>query len=241
MSISRGALLLAVGLASLHATACGGDRIPAAQSDTLALEPGAVRQPIPAGIDPRMVEWRTDGVLIASRDSLLKTPGYVVDSIFPPEEALRRFLATVPEPAPQRLDGGEGSLDALLRAYWSGLVTRDSTALQRLAMTKAEFAHLYLPISAEVRAGMQPAIAWLMTEEASGRGLARALVRAEGRSTAVQGTTCSGAPVAEAGITMRGPCGVILADGAARDTLWIAGRVIERNGRFKLFSFANVY
>lgn len=213
----------------------------APDADTVALEPGAVRQPVPPGIDPRMVEWRSDGVLIASRDSLLKTPGYVVDSVFPPDEARRRFLATIPGPVPDRLQGGARSVDALLRAYHARLVARDTAALGSLVVTKAEFGHLYLPVSPEVTAGMQPAIAWLLFEETSARGGARILERVGGDPASVVGTTCRGEPTRLDGISLRGPCGVIVQRSGRRDTLWLANRVIERNGVAKLFGLANPY
>lgn len=202
-------------------------------------ETAVERQPIPAGIDPRMVEWRSDGVLIASADSLRKIPGYVVDSIFPPAEALARFRTATSGPPVTRFTGGAASVDGLLRAYWSALVSRDDNAMSAMALTRPEFAWAYFDGSAEQQAGLQPHVAWRMLESASEVGRQRAMARAAGATGALQGTFCVGAPRRTGGIESRGPCGVVLAPGLRGDSIPIASRVLVRDGVAKLFSFAN--
>jgi hypothetical protein len=197
----------------------------------------APREPIPAGIDPHMVEWRSDGKLIASRDSLIKTPGYVVDSIFPPDEALRRFRAETPGEPVDRLAGGEASSDALMRKYWAALVAKDSAAIARLVMTRGEWAYLYLPHSIEFRSGMQPSAAWYLVEMASARGALRAGKVSE-RNARVSGTFCQSEASAGPAVIWSG-CGVILTTGAARDSVVIASHVMEHGRTFKLVSLAN--
>lgn len=187
-----------------------------------------------------MVEWREDGVLVASADSLRKTPGYVVDSVFPPEEAMRRFRATIPKSAPTRLSGGASSVSALIRDYWAALTAADTSAVRSLSLNQAEFAYLYLPDSPEIRSGMQPAIAWLVLDDASVRGLSRARLRAEGaRNLPVASVACSGSEVANGAAHVQGPCGIVLKRAASLDTIWIANRVIRRDGVVKLLGFAN--
>ena len=210
------------------------------RADSAPQQDAVVRAPVPAGVDRRMVEWREDGVLIASADSLRKTAGYVVDSIFPPDEAMRRFRATVPGAAPLRLAGGAPSTEQLLRTFWAKLTAGDSVGVDALSIDKAEFAYLYLPDSPELRSGMQPQIAWLLLDEASVRGLGRARLRAEQlKATTIRGVACSGnlAPVGAARV--QGPCGVIVRRPPRLDTVWIANRVISRNGVVKLLGFAN--
>lgn len=207
-------------------------------ADTSTLEAGAVPQPIPFGVDPSMVEWRSDGALIASRDSLRKTPGYVIDSVFPPDEALRRFQRDA-GPAPDALTAGAASLDALLRRYWATLTSGDSMALQPLVVSKAEFAHLYFPESAEPASGMQPHISWLLLSNNSGRGLARALAIASDSDAPILGTACIDRRQIAGRNIVHGPCGIVRSASAKRDTLWITNHVIERGGVFKLMSFAN--
>ena len=231
-------------LAAFMTLACTGDpdvarRAAALANDTTTLDSGAVRQPIPAGVDPAMVEWRSDGALIASRDSLLKTPGYVIDSVFPPEEALRRFQAEAGGAAPNALTDGAPSVDALLRRYWATLVRGDSMALQPLVVSKPEFAYLYFPESSEPATGMQPHVSWLLLSNNSGRGLARALARAAGADSTLVGTTCSDRLIPAGRNTIHGPCGIVQRGETKRDTIWLTTHVVERDGVFKLMSFAN--
>lgn len=233
-----GALVVGVVLLTMSSGCAANDS--GSRADSASQQVAVVRAPVPAGIDPGMVAWREDGVLIASPDSLRKTPGYVVDSIFPPEEALRRFRATVPGSAPLRLAGGATSTDQLLRLFWAMLTAKDSAGVDALSIDKAEFAHLYLPDSPEIRSGMQPQIAWLLLDEASVRGLSRARLRAEqAKNAKVRGVTCVGvaAPVGVARV--QGPCGIIVQLPQRIDTVWIANRVISRDGVAKLLGFAN--
>ncbi len=233
-----------VALSLITLAACGNSsddarRAAAMANDTTPLDSGAVRQPIPAGIDPAMVEWQSDGALIASRDSLLKTPGYVIDSIYPPEEALRRFQAEAGGVAVTALADGATSVDALLRRYWSTLVRSDSLALSPLVLSKAEFAYLYFPESDEPANGMQPHVSWLLLANNGGRGLARALERARGADSTVAGTACSREPRVLGQNRVHGPCGIIRRGKSVTDTLWLTSHIVERNGTFKLMSFSN--
>ena len=210
------------------------------RADSAPQQDAVVRAPVPAGVDRRMVEWREDGVLIASTDSLRKTAGYVVDSIFPPDESMRRFRATVPGAVPLRLAGGAPSTEQLLRTFWATLTAGDSVGVDSLSIDKAEFAHLYLPDSPELRSGMQPQIAWLLLDEASVRGLSRARLRAEQlKASTIRGVACSGNPTPVGAARVQGPCGIIVRRPQGLDTVWIANRVISRNGVVKLLGFAN--
>jgi hypothetical protein len=245
MSHTSGAARLAALFLPFLFVACAGDPADSAAAntsmamDSTPLDPGAVRQPIPPGIDPAMVEWRSDGVLIASRDSLAKTAGYVVDSILPPEEALRRFQAEAGGRPPAALSGGERSTDALLRRYWATLVRGDSLALAPIVLSKLEFAYLYFPESAEPASGLQPQISWLLLESNSGRGLTRALRLAAASDSTLLGTTCVNGTVEAGRNTILGPCAIIRSRNARPDTVWISTHVLQRDGVFKLMSFAN--
>lgn len=223
---------LAIVALVIVAMACGADR---PSSDTAA----AGRQPVPAGIDPRMVEWRSDGVLIASEDSLRKIPGYVVDSVFPPAEALARFRSSIAEAPATRFTGGAASPDALVRRYWEALVAGDTAAIASLVLTRNEFAWLYFEGSAESRSGLQPHVAWRMMESASAVGLQRSKGLAGGRPGPLVTTFCRGTPRDEGKVRSIGPCGVVLPGDGRVDSLVIARRVVVRDGVAKLFSFAD--
>jgi hypothetical protein len=213
-------------------------RADALANATTPLEEGAVRQPIPMGIDPRMVTWRMDGVLIPSTDSLQKTPGYVVDSIFPMDEMIRRFQAES-GPAVTVLSGGEASMDALLRRYWALLVAGDTVSMTPIVASQREFAYLYFPESREVTDGVPPAISWLMLASNSGRGLTRALRDASQGDPTLRGTLCQPLELTAGRARIIGPCGVLRTRNGQPDTLWFVKHVIARDGIFKLMSFAN--
>lgn len=200
---------------------------------------GIVRQPIPAGIDPTMVEWRSDGVLIASQDSLRKTPGYVIDSVFTPEENLRRFQATVIGEPPTRLSGGARSTDDLLRQYWALLSTADTLSMSPLVISRAEYAFLYFPESTEGANGMPPHIGWELIGRQSGRGLFRALGIAQREPAPVVRTECSDTPRKVGKNTIYGPCGVVIRRNGIEETIWLVKTLIERDGIHKLMGLQN--
>lgn len=217
--------------AALALAACG--RTPD-RTDTA--DAAVERQPIPAGVAPRMVEWRADGVLIPSADSLRSLPGYVVDSIFPPDEALRRFQATVQGAAPTGLTGGAADSVTLLKRYWTALLAKDTLAIRLLVVSHAEFAYLFFPESVAFASGMQPSAAWILYESSTGRGLTRAFGAAQGvDATTAQNvsTICRDRQSEEGRSLVYGPCGVVLRRGTQRDTLWIASTLIRRDGVHK--------
>lgn len=200
---------------------------------------GIVRQPIPRGINPAMVEWRSDGLLIPSQDSLRKTPGYVIDSVFTPEENLRRFQSTVIGAPPTRLSGGARSTDDLLRQYWALLSTADTLNMSPLVVSRAEYAFLYFPESEEGPNGMPPHIGWELIVRQSGRGLFRALVIAQREPSPVLRTECSDTPRKVGKSTIYGPCGVVIMRNGVEETIWVAKTLIERDGIHKLMGLQN--
>ncbi len=214
------------------------ERAPAPGAEPAA--DGVVRQPIPAGVDRRMVEWRSDGVLIPSQDSLRKTPGYVIDSLFTPEENLRRFQATTLAPPSGRLSGGAKTTDALVRRYWELLVQGDTLAMSALLVSRAEYAYLYFPESVEGRSGMPPAVGWELIVRLSGSGLTRALLAAKRGPATLVRTTCTDVPPITMGeSTISGPCGVVIRRDGVEETVWIAKSILTRDGVHKLLGLQN--
>jgi hypothetical protein len=189
-----------------------------------------------------MLERRPDGVIIASAESLRKLPGYVVDSIFPPEEALRRFrLASGPE-QPTELTGGATTIKALFEAYVKALAARDSIAVLQLALTRAEYAWLYYDKSPEQASGLVPQAAWGLMESRSNTGLGRAASRVSGLGSParVVSASCANVDAEVPGAELLGRCVVEIEGGrSVRTTLPLARLVMRRNGRVKLVSFAN--
>jgi hypothetical protein len=188
-----------------------------------------------------MLERRADGVIVASADSLRKIPGYVVDSIFPPAEALRRFRDASGTARPLQLSEGDTSVLALFTGYVNALRTRDSVAVLRYALTRPEYAWLYFDGSPEQQSGLVPQAAWALTESRSNVGLGRAAgrVSAIGTSRVVK-ATCGPTTVTLPAAELIGPCAVVLeASNGTRTTVPLARMVMRRDGRVKLVSFAN--
>lgn len=163
-----------------------------------------------------------------------------VDSILPMDEEIRRFKAQVADPV-TALAGGVASAEALVVRFMSALAVRDSVALTRLAITPAEFIHLYYEHT-RFTAGpyqMSPHLVWFQLETAGGKGLTRALARFGGRPLGYVDHACD-ADTTEGPNRLRGGC-VVRVRGASGTTesLSLFGPMIERGGAWKFVSYAN--
>ncbi len=188
-----------------------------------------------------MLERRSDGVLIASAESLRKIPGYIVDSIFPPVEALRRFRVASGTSQPTQLSDGDTTILALFTGYVDALRARDSIAVLRFALTRQEYAWLYYDASPEQTSGLVPQAAWAMMESRSNVGLGRAASRVSALGAArVVKATCGPTRVLLPEAELVGPCTVVLeAPGGVRTPLPLSRMVMRQGGRVKMVSFAN--
>jgi hypothetical protein len=165
----------------------------------------------------------------------------VVDSLLPMEEELRRFRADLPAPA--ALSGGERSRDRLVRRFVTALETRDSAALRAMLITKAEFAHLYFPVSEYTKPPyrQKPSLVWFRMTAVSEQGLSRALARDGGSPLRFQGYRCETTP------TRRGPnrlwqgCRLRVGGGGTVRERRLFGTIIERGGHFKFLTYATEY
>jgi hypothetical protein len=160
----------------------------------------------------------------------------IVDSIFPPEEAMRRFRAGLPEV--DSLSGGASSRGELVRRFVRAVEQQDTAMLRELLLTRAEFAYLYFPTSRFARPPLRtdPALLWFQMQMNSEKGIVRLLRRKGGADAGFRGHACEDAPVVEGENRLWEQCTVRVADG--RDDRWF-GTVIERGGRYKLVSYAN--
>lgn len=163
-----------------------------------------------------------------------------IDSLIPRDEALRRFrrgLAPV-----DRLDHGPPSRDALVQAFVRALEQRDSTALGRMVLSKAEFAYLFYPSSPQGLPpyDLNPDLMWFMLSLQSDKGVHRALIERGGRPLHAVGFRCDGEPSQQGPNTIWGPC-VLRRVAAQGDTVEerLFGPILERGGRYKFVSFAN--
>jgi hypothetical protein len=166
----------------------------------------------------------------------------VVDSIFPVEEEIRRFLQTLPEQVPE-LSGGETSRDALVERFVRSLEAADTTDLARMAMSRGEFGYLYYPSSryTERPYRLGPALVWYQNQNVGGRGFTRLLRRYAGQDMQFVSYACPEDPEVEGENRFWHRCAVRhLFEGDTVD-VQLFGSIWEREGRFKLVGYANAF
>jgi hypothetical protein len=162
-----------------------------------------------------------------------------VDSVLPREEEMRRFTAGLAG-RPEKLTGGEGSIEALSRALLAAVAEGDSAALRRMHLSRAEFAYLYYehtPVS-KPPYDLPPGLMWLQIERGTEVGLGSTLRDLRGTRARFQGVRC-GAPRPQGPNTLHPGCAVRYAgpDGEVRERV-LFGPVLERGGHFKFVSYA---
>ena len=164
----------------------------------------------------------------------------VVDSALPREEALRRLRDGLP--SVDTLSGGAESRDALVAAFLRALAAADTTAINRMAISRSEFAYLYYPTAAQGLPpyNLRPDLLWFMLTEHSNQGLGRALKLYGGRPMTLVDYDCGKGQQREGENTVYGPCVVRWRD-AGGDTVAarLFNQVLERGGRFKFLSYGN--
>jgi hypothetical protein len=178
-----------------------------------------------------------------------------VDSVSPVEVELERFRAGLPLPAGS-LEDGASSREELVQRFIAALEAGDTLALHALALSRAEFAYFYYPVSRYAREPyeMSPGLLWFMIGENSHKGLTRAVRRYGGQSLDYNGHRCDPEPQREEGNLLWTGCVLLrrmpleakdrgTASFTAEDTgtpgIRLFGTIIERQGRFKFISFAN--
>jgi hypothetical protein len=182
-----------------------------------------------------------DGIEVAAAVAATERQPVHVDSVFPIEEEVRRFRASLQDSV-AALDGGAASMDELVARFVAALEAKDPAGLGSLALTVEEFAYVYYPATRFTRRPyeMSPALVWFQLENYGSRGLSRALSRYGGRPLGATGYRCGDAPVVEGDNRIHGDCIIdrVREDGTA-EALSLFGQVIERDGRFKFINYAN--
>lgn len=169
-------------------------------------------------------------------------PPEVVDSIFSPEEELRRFQAGLPEHV-TGLSGGAPSRDELVARFIAALEAGDSTAFGPLAVNIAEFGWLWFPGSAFTRPPFRtkPGLLWFRMQNASSRGVNRAFARLGGRPLGFRGYECPDPPAIEGENSLWGNCRVTIQPPGV-DSAWtvrLFGGILERGGTWKFMGYSN--
>lgn len=207
---------------------------------------GAARQPNadrhPAVRPDSIALARADSLASARQDSINRAqPGYVIDSILPPEEELRRFRAMAGDPV-STLSGGADSRDALVASFAAAVERSDRAALDHLTIDVREFAYLVYPSSPYTKPPFRqpPGLLWRLVRSPSDAGAARLLQRMGGKPLAVAGYRCDARVERQGENRLHTGCLLELTnpDGAiSRHRLF--GPILERHGRFKFVSLQN--
>ena len=167
------------------------------------------------------------------------TPGIVIDSALPMDTLLQRFQRDLEEP--RTLSDAFPSREALTREYLEAVARSDTAALQRMHITRAEYAFLYFPTSKMMRAPyeLSPDVAWLLLSAESAKGLTSVLHRFGGQRLELRRMRCPGEPLKEGLNTVWRDCVVrYRGEGNAERERPLFAAIIERAGRFKFFSYA---
>ncbi len=167
------------------------------------------------------------------------TPTHV-DSVVPRTVALERFQRESRHVT--ALSGGATSRDDLVHRFTRAVESRDTASLRRLVLSRAEFAFLYYPTSAQGMPpyDLSPDLMWFMLVERSNRGVAALLAERAGRPLAVTGYRCLGDSTVEGKNRLWGPC-LLRRVQAPSDTVEerLFGPILERDGRYKFVSYSN--
>jgi hypothetical protein len=187
---------------------------------------------------------RADSIALVRQDSINRAqPGYIVDSILPMDEQLRRFRTGL-NVVPHVLSGTARSKDQLMRTFVRALESADTVALARLAITRAEFAYLVFPESplSAPPYSQAPQLVWMRHSYGSATGLDRLLNRLGGAPLGFRSWSCAESPAVEQSNRIWKDCTVRFSPhGGPTQTLQLFAGILEREGRFKILSYANAF
>lgn len=136
------------------------------------------------------------------------------------------------------------SRDSLVRAFVGLLARRDTIGLARLHVSRSEWAWLVYPESRYVRApyAQRIDIGWMLIIERSNSAVARLLDRRGGQPLELVRWQCADSPEPEGRNLYWGRCTVTYRDArGATHTERLFSSILERDGRFKIGSYANQF
>jgi hypothetical protein len=188
---------------------------------------------------------QADSIARAAQDSINRTlPGYVVDSILPIQEELRRFRLAAGGEAVAELRGGSRSRVSLIRRFVKAVAARDTADLKAMNIDAREFADLIYPESPYTRSPYRqsPTLVWDQIQNPNRAGLNRLVRRMGGRPLGYAGYSCEERPERQGRNVVWTGCLVQLADSSGeivRRRLF--GSIIERDSQFKIVSYTNEF
>jgi hypothetical protein len=170
-----------------------------------------------------------------------RKPGDQIDSILPMPEYLRRFRQGMTEPV--RLEGGATSREGLARLFLAALAARDSAAIGRLLISRAEFAWLVFPqhIYSEPPYELDPRIFWMQLGAESTKGFQRVLQQLGSHVLGFRDLRCQRdtLQLRPGPAALWSSCRVSYRNGTKVETHRLFGSMVERDGRVKLLTVSN--
>lgn len=186
---------------------------------------------------------RAEDLRRARQDSINRTlPGYVVDSIFPVEEELRRFRKSLGGDSALVFSGGSPSREALVRRFIRAVAASDTNEVRAMVVHGREFADLYYPVSPYSRAPYHqpPQLAWSLIQNPSTDGITKLLRTMGGTPITYLSHRCDPKVLHEGRITRYAGCIVRIADAKGDTTTRLMfGSIVELGGVYKFLSYTN--
>lgn len=184
-----------------------------------------------------------DSIARARQDSINRTtPGYVIDSLLPPEEEARRFRAEYPGDSATTLAGGAASRDALVRRFVRALAAGDTNDLRMMAVTGREFVDVYYPGSPYASGPYHQPVgfAWRMIQNPSAVGFRKLVRRIAGQPVQLVWQRCEPQLLREGQVRRYTGCLVRIVDQRGDSaTKRLFGSIVEHDGHFKFLSYTN--
>jgi len=232
-------LLVAAVFAACKGQPPSNDAPPATPATPTALAVNAA----PAMSQAERDSARADELRRARQDSINRTlPGYVVDSIFPVDEELRRFRKSLGGDSAVVFNGGSPSREALVQRFVRAVAAADTNEFRAMVVHGREFADLYYPVSPYSRAPYHqpPQLAWSLIQNPSTDGLAKLLRTMGGKPITYVGLKCDPKVFHEGPITRYAGCLVRISDAKGDTTTRLMfGSIVELGGAYKFLSYTN--
>jgi hypothetical protein len=188
---------------------------------------------------------RADSTNRARQDSINRaSPGYVVDSILPVEEELRRFRSAIGGQPVTTLAGASKSRETLVQRFMKSLAANDSVDLRAMALNAREFADLVYPESPYTHPPYRqsPALVWSQIQNPSASGFTRLVRRLGNQPLRYLDHKCDAKPDRQGHNLIWTNCLVrVRAPDGAATTHRLFGSILARDARFKIVSFANEF
>src|SRR5262245_21319716 len=156
---------------------------------------------------------RADSIARARQDSINRAqPGYIIDSVLPVEEELKRFRAAIGGEPVTAFKGTSASREELVRRIVRDVAAQDSADLRTLTLTPREFADLAYPSAPYTHPPYRqpPGLVWMQIATPSRSGFKRLIERRGGAAFRYVDHTCKATPERQGVNTLWTECTVRL-------------------------------